>query len=141
MNKIILISIVVAPFFLFTWACGSSKKMISTKVLTSQTWELSTLQDEPLNLSDFQTGKPFLKFEDDGKLSGSTGCNNFTGSYKLADDALTLDPGAMTRMACPGNGETIFLNALKEVKMVKTGGDKLILLDGTNEIMTLVTKK
>jgi heat shock protein HslJ len=44
-------------------------------------------------------------------------------------------------MACQGNGETLFLDALKQVKMMKSDGDKLILLDGTMEIMTLVPKK
>jgi len=63
------------------------------------------------------------------------------GNYKLKKACLELEPGAITRMACQGNGETLFLDALKQVKMMKSDGDKLILLDGTKEIMTLVPKK
>jgi heat shock protein HslJ len=80
-------------------------------------------------------------FADKGKLSGSTGCNNMSGSYKLKKACLEIEPGAITRMACQGNGETLFLDALKHVEMMKLDGDKLILLDGTKEIMTLLPKK
>jgi len=43
-----------------------------------------------------------LNFGADGSLSGSTGCNRFTGTWSAADGLLTLRPGPMTMMACPG---------------------------------------
>jgi heat shock protein HslJ len=115
--------------------------MTNKNTLTSHPWELNTLNGNALDLSDFQNGKPFFLFENSGMLSGSTGCNNMSGNYKLKKACLELEPGAITRMACQGNGETLFLDALKHVKMMKLDGDKLILLDGTKEIMTLLPKK
>lgn len=122
-------------------SCGSTCKMANKNKLTAQPWELSTLNGSTPDMEQFRTGMPFLLFADKGKLSGSTGCNNMSGSYKLKKACLEIEPGAITRMACQGNGETLFLDALKHVEMMKLDGDKLILLDGTKEIMTLLPKK
>ncbi|WP_447764986.1 META domain-containing protein [Sphingopyxis panaciterrae] len=46
-----------------------------------------------------------LRFEDD-RLSGSAGCNRFSGAYKRADRTLTAGPLMATEMACPGAGST-----------------------------------
>ena len=122
-------------------SCGTTSKTNITSMLTSHTWELSTLNGKALDLTKFQTGTPFFRFEDDGKFSGSTGCNNFSGNFNLENESLTLNPGAMTRMACPGNGEMLVLEALSMVKNIKIDEDKLTLLDGSRELMTLVPEK
>lgn len=42
-----------------------------------------------------------IRFEDDGTVSGSAGCNNYAGSYTAsADGSLTIEAGGMTQMAC-----------------------------------------
>jgi len=41
-----------------------------------------------------------LLFGADGMVSGSTGCNNYSASYTLEGDALTIGPAAVTRMMC-----------------------------------------
>lgn len=47
------------------------------------------------------SGDAVIQIGDDGSLSGSTGCNRFTGKGTYADKALTIDqPLATTRMAC-----------------------------------------
>lgn len=57
-------------------------------------------------------GLPELHFAEDGKLTGSTGCNQFMGSYKMDEAKLEITTGAMTKMACPGTGEVEFVNGL-----------------------------
>ena len=74
-----------------------------------------------LNAADITKGLPSLNFSDNGKLFGSTGCNSFTGSYKLEGTKLSLDPGAMTKMMCPDNTEQDFLNAINQVTNIKHG--------------------
>ena len=65
----------------------------------------------------------------------------FTGNFKLEGTGITLDTGAMTRMACPGNGEADFLSAIKQVTNLKLNGNTLSLLNGANEVMGLIPKK
>jgi heat shock protein HslJ len=45
---------------------------------------------------------------EDGTASGSSGCNQFSGSYTLEGEGLTFDPAlATTRMACPEDQSAI----------------------------------
>lgn len=46
-----------------------------------------------------------LMFEAD-RLSGSAGCNRFSGGYSIIDRTLTAGPLTATEMACPGAGMT-----------------------------------
>ncbi|MGZ8597957.1 MAG: META domain-containing protein [Actinomycetota bacterium] len=42
-----------------------------------------------------------IRFEDDGTVSGSAGCNNYAGSYTTsADGTISIEAGGMTMMAC-----------------------------------------
>jgi heat shock protein HslJ len=41
-----------------------------------------------------------MRFDRDGRLSGSTGCNSFSGKYTLTGEGISLSPLAMTRKAC-----------------------------------------
>lgn len=41
-----------------------------------------------------------LDFDKDGNLSGNAGCNNFTGTYQLDGDQITIGPLANTMMMC-----------------------------------------
>jgi putative lipoprotein len=43
----------------------------------------------------------FIQFRSDGRVTGYSGCNRFTGTYVQNGDALTMGPLATTRMACP----------------------------------------
>jgi heat shock protein HslJ len=101
--------------------------------LTSNTWALQSLMGQAVDLSSFAGGLPNLNFSNDGMLSGFTGCNNFNGNFNLDGTNLSLDPGAMTKKACPGTGEKDFLNALGGVKSVSSTGNALELLGANKE--------
>ncbi|MGO1735409.1 MAG: META domain-containing protein [Leucobacter sp.] len=49
-----------------------------------------------------EKGNPFLKFRDDGRVTGSDGCNGLQGDYTVEDETVTIKRGASTLMACPG---------------------------------------
>lgn len=110
-------------------------------LLTGNTWELASLLGKNLDLNQFAAGIPSLNFMEEGKLAGFSGCNNFNGSFALEGTDLNLDPGAMTRKACPGSGEQDFMSALSKVSNLKIDKDQLTLLDGTSKLMTLIPKK
>ncbi|MBL9073125.1 META domain-containing protein [Tabrizicola sp.] len=73
----------------------------------------------------------------DGKVSGTTGCNRFTGSALMDAGVLTLDLLAITEMACVEpermEREAAYLKALGEVRGFIVAPDGLWLTreDGT----------
>jgi heat shock protein HslJ len=105
--------------------------------LGSTEWNVTSLLGKSLNAVDITKGLPSLNFSDNGKLFGSTGCNSFTGSYKLEGTKLSLDPGAMTKMMCSDNTEQDFLNAINQVTNLKMDGNTLNLLNGSKTVMSL----
>ena len=65
----------------------------------------------------YKTKKPTISFNlAAGKFSGNTSCNSFNGPLKVSGNTISFaEPFAMTRMACPGDGEKVFLETLNKV--------------------------
>ncbi len=77
-------------------------------------------------------------FAEDGNVSGSTGCNSYSGTYKVDGSALTFGPLASTKMACSsadvGAQEASYLAALARVATFAFSGDHLQLRDATGAL-------
>lgn len=130
----------IGLIFFFVSSCGSLNPINPLGLLTGNSWVLSSLMGKSLDLNQFPEGIPSLSFLDGGRLAGFTGCNNLSGSFALEGTAIKLDPGAVTRKACPGTGEQDFLGALSKVGNLKIDKDKLILLDVEEELMSFIPK-
>jgi heat shock protein HslJ len=122
----------------------------------------STLQPAPLvgsmwTLTSYNNGKDALvsvlngtvisaSFSEDGRLSGSAGCNNYTTTYELSDDQMSIGPAATTRKFCGETGvmeqETAYLQALEQIASYKIEGDVLTLYDaaGTRYLIYTASK-
>lgn len=135
--KQLKLSTLLVGLFLGLSSCSSVSSLNPMQLLTGNNWVLSSLMGGGLDMFS-GGGLPSLGFGDDGKLTGSTGCNSFSGNFEMNGTNLNLDPGAMTKKACPGEGENEFLDALKQVSNFKVSKDKLTLLDGASELMTLM---
>jgi heat shock protein HslJ len=138
--KKLLTFLALATLFSGMNACSSAKKLNITDLLQGKSFNVESIAGKLLNVADYKNGLPSFNFGTEGKLSGNAGCNNFNGNFKVDGRSLSLNPGAMTRMACPGSGESDFLNALKQVTGLKQEGSKLKLLNGATEVMSLVPK-
>ena len=73
-------------------------------------------------------------FDEDGTLSGSAGCNNYSAAYEVDGDKITIGPAITTRMFCgdpEGNmdQEAQYLAALDMVSAYQFEDDRLILMD------------
>lgn len=78
-----------------------------------------------------------VRFES-GRLSGFSGCNNFTGSYALEGDRVVIGPVASTQMACPEPGSTVeqaFHGALKGSWHIEVAGDELTAKTDSGETL------
>lgn len=68
-----------------------------------------------------------------GTVSGSTGCNQYSGPYTLDGDALHIGRVVSTLIGCPAprsRVESAFLAKLAKVERWKPDGAELVLLDG-----------
>jgi len=80
---------------------------------------------------------------DAGMLSGSAGCNNFTGSYETDGASLTIGPLGSTAMFCADPAEAMdqeaaFLMLLNEAESFIVNGDDLEIRtsDGRQVLLT-----
>lgn len=133
MRKLILACL---PFIFFS--CSTVEKITDNTTLIddliSNEWVLESLNGGPVNADDYMKGLPSLLFKEDGGVQGSTGCNSFSGKFALGDE-LKLDPGAMTKMNCPGTGELDFLNALQSSTSIDVVKDDLVLKNAADELL------
>ncbi len=107
---VVVVGVIVAS------ACGSSSKSNGTgyaptvpttsaqpatpPALTGTGWVLVSYRGAAAAVPAAANGAATLRFEPAGKLSGSTGCNSFGGTYTADAAKLTITLGAMTQMAC-----------------------------------------
>jgi uncharacterized membrane protein len=80
-------------------------------------------------------------FDREGRASGRSGCNRFTGGYQLSGEGLSFGQIAGTRMACPpaeSETEQRFLDLLQKVTRVTPGENgQLRLMAGDEQAMVL----
>ncbi len=87
-----------------------------------------------------------MSFSADGKVSGTAGCNRYTGTYTLAGSALRLGPAAATRMACAKpegimDQERSFLAALPTVATVRREGDQLEMRTADDALALMLVRE
>jgi heat shock protein HslJ len=76
--------------------------------------------------------KPKLRWLSADKVSGTGGCNGFSGPSVAGPDSLRLGPLASTGRAClsmPGSQEDLFFKALESTRKAKIERDQLVLMD------------
>jgi heat shock protein HslJ len=135
-------TLTLAGLLLLILAGCSTSKTNPALSLVGKSWALSSVAGAAADPAIYTQGMPNLHFLEDGRIAGFTGCNSFSGSFAINGlDAIELNPGAMTRKACPGSGEKDFVSALEKVKNFKLEKGALTLMDGSTELMSFVPKK
>ena len=76
------------------------------------------------------------------KVTGSGGCNRFSGSYGSGAGTIQFGPLASTRMACPAmETETAFLHALEGARRFRLAGRHLDLEDGGGAVLVRLEER
>ena len=137
MKKSVLLLCTLA---LLTSSCTTSKNSLASMMnLLNAKWALQSLAGQS-NLGELFSNKlPFLQFDTAAKrVSGNNGCNNLSGPLTIEDgNKISFSQLAATKMACPGNGENAFMDALNKVTNFKLDGGVLTLLSQGQELMKL----
>ena len=103
-----------------------SKTPVSTS-LAGPTWRLVSIEGRPV-LAGVQVT---AVFGDDSRVTGSGGCNRYTGRVTIEGDKLNTGAVASTRMFCGGAGvmeqEVAYFDALSKAAFFKVAGNELHL--------------
>jgi heat shock protein HslJ len=121
--KRLLLGLLVLMFALA--ACGNA-----APGLTGVTWKLVSYGPPDQLTAAAPNVETSLVFGEDGKVSGSMGCNQFGGSYETKGDQISFGPLAATLMACPEpamSQETAVLAILSGTVTYKLDGNSLTL--------------
>ena len=105
----------------------------SDDALTGTSWLLSEVPTSSGPTLDAAARRAATLEFVDGSVSGSTGCNDFSGTYTVDGDALTIELGPMTQKACTDPAlqaqETAIVERLPKVASYAVTDDGLTLSD------------
>ena len=136
------IAIALAPDLSMNILSGSTSAIAMATSLETTIWQIQSYRNAAGDIVTAVVDRPAtLQFEG-GRLSGTTGCNRFFGAYTLDEDALTLQPGGSTLMACfpeaLAQQEDTLLGQFSQVTGYRLDADQLTLLnDAGTVLMTL----
>ena len=90
-----------------------------------------------------QEREPWFVLEPQARrVTGSGGCNRFTGSFQSGAGTLRFGPLAGTRMACPAmERETAFLRALEGTRRFRLAGRHLDLEDSSGVVLARLEER
>ena len=113
--------------------------------LTGTSWNVTGINNGNQGVESVAAGAAVtLVFGTDGSVSGSGGCNTYTGSVAISGDAITFGPLASTQMACDQavmTQETQFFAALGASKSFKVSGSTLTMRDTGGATQVTAAKK
>jgi heat shock protein HslJ len=82
---------------------------------------------------------PTIQFGADGTIHGTTGCNQYNGTYTTDGEKLTVGPLATTRMACAdpavNTQEAAFTTAMSGTTSWAIGSDGNLTIKGSADIV------
>lgn len=108
--------------------------------LEETTWELVTYNDGNQAMVSLLTGTRITAKFVAGTVSGSAGCNNYSGGYVVEDTAISIGPLASTAAFCGEpegimDQETGFLEAFQSAATFQIIVNRLELIDESGELM------
>jgi heat shock protein HslJ len=120
-------------------ACGDDDQPAATSApagggLAGTQWVLDT---SALDVADAGDVVSFIAFERE-RVSGSDGCNRFSGSYEADGSALRFGVLAGTQMACIGSADAVAQQvnaALPKVRAYTIDGDTLRMQDAGGAVL------
>ncbi len=116
--------------------CGLPAGQIA---LLQDIWVLTELNGKPVMAGETPREQPRLDIRlTQGQVSGTTGCNQLSGSVRADTRRIQFGPLITTRMAClddAGNREGDFLAILREPLTYRVGQGRLTLLRNDSAVM------
>lgn len=107
--------------------CGTSQSTID---LSGTSWQIEDLSGQAV----LEANPPLLSFDNEGGISGTTGCNRFFGAFEHTEEALIIRPLGLTKMMC-GEEQMIqedrVVNLLQSAERVRSAANGRIVIETT----------
>lgn len=134
-------AIAIAFVFLVFAACtpklgsipnaGDSQTPEADKNLVNTSWTLVSFGQPGAETPVIAGSTVTLEFNNEGKASGSAGCNSYSAHYRVKEDRLSFIDINRTLMSCQQEGidqqEQNYLQALETVGKFELAGDHLTI--------------
>lgn len=99
-------------------------------------WILKSMDGERISQKNMNEMPMLEILEGQKEVVGYTGCNQLNGQVSVEGDNIYFEKLITTRMACPGNFEKRFLQALTSISEYKVVEEQLTLFRNGEEVMT-----
>jgi len=133
-------AMILIPFLLFAGCTGQAPE----QGLRGTGWTLTgyVYNSTPAQVMGGTTVT--LDFGDDGRITGTAGCNHYFASYEMKGTAITIGQAGSTEMYCTSLGvmdqESAYLTLLSKAKTLSLQGDRLTLADAKGIIILSFTR-
>jgi heat shock protein HslJ len=106
--------------------------------LVGTAWTLTTIASGDAVSSVLNGTEITAEFTADGTVSGTAGCNRYSGSYTRMDDQLSFSALASTKMACADDvmaQESAFFASMERVASYAIDGAQLSVFDASGALL------
>jgi heat shock protein HslJ len=123
-----------------TWALIACSA-VATDPLDGSSWLLQAYRKStPLE------GSTLTASFENGEISGSAGCNHYSGRYQVKGNKITISEVASTLMACPEpeglmEQESMFLNYLSDAQTFTLADGRLMIFQSQGEALTFIPQE
>ncbi|SDU36818.1 META domain-containing protein [Jiangella alkaliphila] len=104
-------------------------------------WVLEELQAAGATVAGQSDPEAYFEIDENGDVTGTTGCNGFSGSAEVGDASITFQPLISTRRGCSGELgqiDTHMLAVLNGEVTVEVTGDALTLTNTEGDSLSLL---
>lgn len=140
----ILAGIMIFIPLIFTAGCTGDSPVYSEHPLNGTGWTLTHYVRNGTFIQALNSTTVTLDLSEDGRMTGSAGCNHYFAAYETKGSAITVGPAGSTLMYCPAAGvmeqESAYLSLLNQARSLTIEDDRLSLADaqGTT-ILSFIT--
>jgi len=129
----VLAGLMILIPLLIAAGCTGKPPVPSDLPLNGTRWTLTGYVFNGTSLQALNGTTVTLDFGDEGRITGSAGCNHYFATYEMKGRAITIGPAGSTLMYCAAAGvmeqETAYLTLLNKASSVTAGDDRLTLAD------------
>jgi len=132
MKPKLLLTLLVLSAIILT-ACGTT-----TATFEDIEWVLESYGEKGNLKPALENSEPTAEFDSaEGRVTGSTGCNNYFGSYEINKDNLSIGPTGHTEMWCEGlmEQEQEYLTILQAAESYQITDGKLEISSSANLLL------